>query len=140
MKNPPIRIGTSAFTAPGWQAGADLSFQVCAPRLYQEMELIGHQHPPHQPKPQLLAQPAQDFGEYLAEAFADKERQASVGAGSDKLQMPRIEDAVNSGAWSESLAQNPTLSNRRRPEKKGLRQPPEKKREVLDGRHRVGGT
>jgi hypothetical protein len=67
------------------QAGADLSFQVCASRLNQQMEVIGHQHPPNQPKPELVPQLSQDFDKYLAEAFAEKDRRASVGARSDKL-------------------------------------------------------
>lgn len=52
---------------------------------------------PNQPKPELLPQPAQDLGEYLAEAFAGQGRHASGGAGSDKLQMTRIEGPVITG-------------------------------------------
>ncbi len=47
-----------------------------------------------QPKPELLPQPVQCFGEYLAEELADKHQRAAVRTGSDKLQMTRIEDPV----------------------------------------------
>ncbi len=67
------------------------------------MEVIGHQHPPNQPNHELLPRLAQDFGENLSEALAGEDRHASVGAGSDKLQMTGIEDPVIAGygvkAW-----------------------------------------
>ncbi len=103
----PLTCGLVAEERARRLAGADLSFQVCAPQLNRQMEAIGHQHPPDQPKPELLPHPAQDLSKYLAEALAGKDRHASVGAGSDKLQMTRMEDPVIAGhgvkAWLKGL-------------------------------------
>ena len=58
------------------------------------MKVFRHQHPADNQKVHLVAQARQLFNKNTAQTIRQKERRASVRAGSDKLQLPGFVMAV----------------------------------------------
>lgn len=54
------------------------------------MEVLGHQHPTEQEKPEFPAQFPKHSNEKAAETRTLKQRRAAIGAGSDELEMARV--------------------------------------------------
>src|SRR6266568_978671 len=100
------------------------------PGLDEQVEVIRYQHPSQEPESELTSQAVQDVHKCRAAALAVEHRRPPIGAGSYKLQLARVEDAVVAGhrvrVWlrTESHARGADLDDGwRRPGQKGLRQP-----------------
>jgi hypothetical protein len=62
--------------------------------LDHEMEVLGHQHLANQPKTRFLSKLAQNIDEVETQTMTTEELGATIGAGGDKLQLPKLKVAA----------------------------------------------